>query len=74
MAVAQGPGVVRARVLLWKRRGLEARARTGVDTWPAPKIAEKLGVSTQNVYYHLHRLEESGELENGFKRYRKRSV
>ena len=61
MALAQGPGVVRARVLLWRRRG-----------WSVPRIAEKLGTSTQNVYYHLHRLEESGELENGFKRYRKR--
>jgi predicted ArsR family transcriptional regulator len=52
----------RARVLLWRLRGKTA-----------DEIAAKLGVSTQTVYYHLHRLEDDGELENGFRHYRPRA-
>jgi len=62
MAVTRGPGVVRAGVLLWKRRG-----------WAVPRIAAKLGVSKQNVYYHLHQLERDGELDGAVKVYRRRS-
>jgi predicted ArsR family transcriptional regulator len=53
---------IRRRVLNWKLRG-----------WSAYEIADKLGVSPQTVYYHLHALEDSGELVNGIKRYRKRA-
>jgi predicted ArsR family transcriptional regulator len=63
MAATRGPGVVRARVCLWRRRG-----------WAVPRIAEKLGVAEQTVYYHLHRLEADGELENAVKRYRRRAA
>lgn len=63
MAATQGPGIVRARVRIWRRRG-----------WSVPRIAEKVGVSRQSVYYHLHRLEADGELEDAVKRYRKRTA
>jgi predicted ArsR family transcriptional regulator len=53
----------RERVLRWKLRG-----------WSAQRIADKLGISKPSVYYHLHRLEDDGELENGVKRYRPRST
>jgi predicted ArsR family transcriptional regulator len=53
----------RQRVLRWKLRG-----------WSAQRIADKLAITTQSVYYHLHKLEESGELEDGVKRYRPRSA
>lgn len=53
---------IRRRVLTWKRHG-----------WSAYEIAEKLGVSPQTVYYHLHALEDAGELQNGVKRYRPRA-
>jgi DNA-binding CsgD family transcriptional regulator len=53
----------RQRVLRWKLRG-----------WSARRIADKLAISTQSVYYHLHKLEDAGELENGVKHYRRRSA
>jgi HTH domain. len=63
MAVTRGPGVLREKVLVWARRG-----------WSAPRIAAKLGVAKQTVYYHLHRLEEDGEIEGAVKVYRRRSA
>lgn len=63
MAVTRGPGVLRPKVLLWARRG-----------WLAPRIAAKLGVTKQSVYYHLHRLEEDGEIDGAVKVYRRSSV
>jgi len=53
----------RSRVLHWKRRG-----------WSAVKIAARLGITKSSVYYHLHRLEADGEIENAIKVYRRRSV
>jgi hypothetical protein len=52
----------RDRVLTWARRG-----------WDAARIADKLGVAKQTVYYHLHALEDEGEIENGVRRYRPRA-
>jgi predicted ArsR family transcriptional regulator len=54
---------IRDRVLTWRNRG-----------WSAYRIAEKLGVTPQTVYYHLHALEDEGTLENGVKQYRPRSA
>lgn len=73
MASNRSTSDIRRRVLLWKRRGLVAKEKTGTDTWTAYDIAEKLGVSPQTVYYHLHALERAGELKNGIKRYRRRT-
>jgi len=52
----------RARVLQWKLRG-----------WSAQRIADKLGIAKQSVYYHLHRLEADGEIDGAVKRYRPRT-
>lgn len=61
----------RARVLHWRLRGLDAAAAGGEDNWLAPKIAERLGITKQTVYYHLHRLEADGEIVGAVKVYRK---
>jgi len=52
----------RAKVLRWKQRG-----------WSAQRIADKLAITKQSVYYHLHRLQEDGELNGAVKVYRPRS-
>jgi DNA-binding CsgD family transcriptional regulator len=52
----------RARVLRWKLRG-----------WSAVRIADRLGITKQSVYYHLHRLEDAGEIDDAVKVYRKRT-
>jgi predicted transcriptional regulator len=51
----------RERVLRWHRRG-----------WGAYRIAKKIGVYPQTVYYHLRQLEADGEITDGVRRYRPR--
>lgn len=53
-------------MLLWARRW------QGQPFW-VQRIADKLGITKQSVYWHLRRLEADGELNGAVKKYRTRS-